>query len=153
MREFEDELDPSMSPTQLVNAASELLSEFTKMTCLITTPRRNQITLRQIEFLRLDESRVLAILVLNDRDVQNRVIHVDESFTDSELTVSANLLNQEFGGGPLSEIREAVAESLRSDKSNMDGLMRRALSVVDGALKTEDSPRVCLLYTSPSPRD
>ena len=96
MREFEDELDPSMSPTQLVNAASELLSEFTKMTCLITTPRRHQITLRQIEFLRLDESRVLAILVLNDRDVQNRVIHVDESFTDSELTVSANLLNQEF---------------------------------------------------------
>ena len=141
MREFEDELDPSMSPTQLVNAASELLSEFTKMTCLITTPRRNQITLRQIEFLRLDESRVLAILVLNDRDVQNRVIHVDESFTDSELTVSANLLNQEFGGGPLSEIREAVAESLRSDKSNMDGLMRRALSVVDGALKTEDSSK------------
>ena len=97
VREVEAELDPNLSPVELINTASELLSQFTQMTCLITTPRRNQSHLRQLEFLRLDDERVLVILVLNDRDVQNRVIHLDKSFSDQELVQAANLLNQEFG--------------------------------------------------------
>ena len=53
---------------------------------------------------------MLVILVLNDRDVQNRVIHLDKSFSDQELAQAANLLNQEFGGRPLMDMREAVSQ-------------------------------------------
>ena len=125
VREVEAELDPNLSPVELINTASELLSQFTQMTCLITTPRRNQSHLRQLEFLRLDDERVLVILVLNDRDVQNRVIHLDKSFSDQELVQAANLLNQEFGGRPLVEMREAVMTSMRADRERMDEVCRR----------------------------
>ena len=61
IQEIESELDPDMTPAELLAAASDLLSQFTQMTCLITTPRRNQVNLRQVELLRLDDQRVLLI--------------------------------------------------------------------------------------------
>ncbi|RPG32060.1 MAG: heat-inducible transcription repressor HrcA [Gammaproteobacteria bacterium TMED92] len=137
VREVEAELDPNLSPTELINTASELLSQFTQMTCLITTPRRNQSHLRQLEFLRLDDERVLVILVLNDRDVQNRVIHLDKSFSDQELAQAANLLNQEFGGRPLIEMREAVMASMHADRERMDEVLHSALTMAEGALPAD----------------
>jgi heat-inducible transcriptional repressor len=137
VREVEAELDPNLSPSELINTASELLSQFTQMTCLITTPRRNQSHLRQLEFLRLDDERVLVIMVLNDRDVQNRVIHLDKSFSDLELSQAANLLNQEFGGRPLMDMREAVLVSMRADRERMDEVMHSALTMAESALPAE----------------
>ena len=137
VREVEAELDPNLSPSELISTASELLSQFTQMTCLITTPRRNQSHLRQLEFLRLDDQRVLVILVLNDRDVQNRVIHLDQSFSDQELSQAANLLNQEFGGRPLEEMREAVFSSMRADRERMDAVLQSALTMAESALPAE----------------
>ena len=140
VREVEAELDPNLSPSELINTASELLSQFTQMTCLITTPRRNQSHLRQLEFLRLDDERVLVILVLNDRDVQNRVIHLDKSFSDQELAQAANLLNQEFGGRPLEEMREAVFSSMRADRERMDEVLHSALTMAESALPAQSPP-------------
>jgi len=138
-KEIEAELHPDMSSSELVNAASNVLSQFTQMTCLITTPRRNQVSLRQIEFLRLDELRILVILVLSDREVQNRVIHLDKPFSDNELTQASVLLNREFGGKPLMQVRNSVVKSMQDDKDRMDQLMQRAL---DMAAKAFDSKEV-----------
>ena len=138
-KEIEAELHPDMSSSELVSAASNVLSQFTQMTCLITTPRRNQVSLRQIEFLRLDELRILVILVLSDREVQNRVIHLDKPFSDNELAQASLLLNREFGGKPLMQVRQSVVESMQDDKDRMDQLMQRAL---DMAAKAFDSKEV-----------
>lgn len=129
VREIEAELNPDMTPAELVASASDLLSHITRMTCLITTPMRNQVTLRHLEFVGLDHNRVLVILVLNDREVQNRVIHTEQAFSDIELNQAANLLNKEFGGRSLLEIRQAVVASMQADKDRMDNLMQDALDM------------------------
>jgi heat-inducible transcriptional repressor len=125
-REIEFELNRDLAPSELITVASDLLSHITQMTCLITTPRRNQVILRHVEFLQLDEDRVLVILVLNDREVQNRVIHTDRAFTHIELTQSANFLNHEFGGRSLLEIRRQIFDGMQADKDRMDELMQSA---------------------------
>lgn len=134
VEQLQNELNPNMTPSELLATASEMLSQFTQMTCLITTPRKNQVNLRQLEFLRLDEHRILAILVLDDREVQNRVIHMEEPFSDNELTQAAVLINREFGGKPLMEVRHSVISSMREDKAHMDALMQRALDVAAQAM-------------------
>ncbi|HBK18271.1 MAG TPA: heat-inducible transcription repressor HrcA [Gammaproteobacteria bacterium] len=138
IQEIESELDPDMTPAELLAAASDLLSQFTQMTCLITTPRRNQVNLRQVEFLRLDDQRVLVILVLNDREVQNRVVHLDRPFSDNELTQAAALINREFGGKSLAVVRSSLVDSMQADKDRMDSLMQEALDMAAKAFdKTE----------------
>lgn len=140
-REIEAELNPDLAPTELVSSASDLLSEITQMTCLITTPLRNQVSLRQVEFMSLDSERVLVILVLNDREVQNRVIHTERTYTAVELTQAANYINREFGGRPLMDIRQALHESMQADKDRMDTLMQAALDMASATF-AEPSPDV-----------
>ena len=138
IEELQSELNPNMTPSELLATASDMLSQFTQMTCLITTPRKNQVNLRQLEFLRLDERRILVILVLGDREVQNRVIHVDEPFSDNELAQAAALINREFGGRPLMEVRHSVISSMREDKEQMDALMQRALDIAAQAMPGQE---------------
>lgn len=137
-REIEFELNRDLAPSELITVASDLLSHITQMTCLITTPRRNQVILRHVEFLQLDEDRVLVILVLNDREVQNRVIHTDRAFTHIELIQSANFLNHEFGGRSLLEIRKQIFDGMQADKDRMDELMQSALDMAAAAFEEPD---------------
>lgn len=130
---LQGELNPDLSPKELVESASTLLSHLTHMTCVITLPRREKVALRHVEFLPLSDRRVLVILVLNDREVQNRVIHTDREYAESELNQAANYINREFGGFTLLRVREALLESMQADKDRMDGLMQTALDVASRA--------------------
>jgi heat-inducible transcriptional repressor len=127
--QLEGELNPDLSPKELVESASNLISHLTRMTCVITLPRRDQVSLRHVEFLALSGSRVLVILVLNDREVQNRVIRTDRDYLESELIPAANYINREFGGLSLLRIREALLESMQADKDRMDTMMQTAIEV------------------------
>lgn len=133
------ELNPDLAPADLVSSASEILSQITQMTCLVTTPLRNQVNLRQVEFLGLGEDRVLIILVLNDREVQNRVIHTEREYSDIELNQAANFINQEFGGRSLMEIRQAIINSMQDDKDRMDSLMQTALDMASATFAEDEA--------------
>jgi heat-inducible transcriptional repressor len=133
------ELTPDLSVKELAESASHILSDLTRMTCLVTLPRRDNAALRHVEFLPLAGNRVLVILVLNDREVQNRVIHTDREYQERELLEAANYVNREFGGLSLVSLRQALLESMQDDKDRMDRLMQTALDVASRALVEEDA--------------
>lgn len=122
-------LDPDMPPNELALAASRLLSQVTHMAGVVTMPRTEHLSLRQVEFLPLSDDRVLVILVVNDREVQNRVIHTERAYDEAELTRAANFINDAFAGQPLDAIRKGVLESMRDDKARLDAAMQAALDV------------------------
>jgi heat-inducible transcriptional repressor len=122
-------LNPDLAPVRLVESASNLLAAISRMAGVVTLPRREQVSLRQIEFLPLTANRVLVILVINEREVQNRVIHTDREYTESELVQAANFVNREFAGESLPHIRAALLDSMQRDKVSVDRLMQLALDV------------------------
>jgi len=133
LSQLEGGLNPDLSAKELVESASNLLSHLTRMTCVITLPRRDQVALRHVEFLPLSGCRVLVILVLNDREVQNRVIRTEREYAEIELNQAANFINREFGGLSLITLRQALLDSMQADKDHMDGLMQTALDVASRA--------------------
>ena len=124
-----DGLNPDLAPARLVESASTLLAEISRMAGVVTLPRREQLSLRQIEFLPLTANRVLVILVVNERDVQNRVIHTDREYGESELVQAANFINREFAGESLQHIRTSLVEGMQRDKASVDELMQLALDM------------------------
>src|SRR5450631_2925588 len=70
-----------------------------------TLPNPNYIVLSHIEFVVLSENRALAIMVMDNREVQNRVIHLDRHYSSEELRTAANYLNEEFSGRSLPDVR------------------------------------------------
>lgn len=131
-------LNQGLSPNELIESASQLLAESSSLVGLVTTPRPEQTLLRQIHFLTLSGQRVLAVLVVNEREVQNRVVETERQYTDTELLQAANYINQEFGGRTLFEIRKKILESMREDQSKMNNLMQTSLDVASKAFEQND---------------
>ncbi len=128
----------SAEPQALVQTASNLLSSMTKLAGLVTLPRRAHTALRQIEFLPLSDRRVLAILVLNDRDVQNRILHVHRDFTADELQRAGNYLTELFGGRELHTVRESVLAELSETRASMNELMVDAIEMAQQAFPEQE---------------
>lgn len=123
------------SPADLAQAASTLLSQLSRMAGVVTIPRRNLAVLRRIEFLPLSGNRVLAILVVNQHEVQNRVIATDRAYGADELERYANLLNERFAGRELVGLRQALAQEAADAQSRINLMLREAASMAEQALR------------------
>jgi len=135
--QFEDALKDT-DPQALVLSASNLLSAVTKLAGVVTVPRRAHIALRQIEFLRLSEQRILAIVVLNDRDVQNKILNVHREFTEEELRRAGNYLTEQFGGCDLDEVRNRLLTELRETRESMNTMMVEAIEMAQQAFPADE---------------
>ena len=127
-------------PQLLVNAAAQMLSQLTHYAGVVATPRRRDASFRHIEFLRLSERRVLLIIVTAEGDVQNRILHTDRAYSQTQLLEASNFLNQHYAGQPFHNIRALLAEELRQLREDIVGLMTAAVEASDAALaeKGED---------------
>jgi heat-inducible transcriptional repressor len=125
---------------ELLSAVSSLLSNITSMAGVVTIPRVHQATLRQIEFLPLSEKRVLAILVINDREVQNRILHIDREYTAAELQRAANYINENYAGTDLLQIRERLISDLETTRDSMNRAMHDIIAVAQAAMH-ETTPK------------
>ncbi len=128
------ELVPA-SGTDLLQTASGLLSSLSRLAAVVTVPRRNMAILRRIEFLPLSDHRVLAILVVNQCEVQNRVLHVERDYSAAELEQCANALNEHFAGRDLVGLRRELAEELRGARDQMNQTLLQAVTLAEAALR------------------
>lgn len=124
---------------RLLEKTSQLLSEVTHLAGIVTVPRPEQQSLRQLEFLPLGDNRVLAILVVNNREVQNRIIHTAKVYSAAELQEAANYLNRAFAGKDLREVRNDLLREMSETREAMDRLMRVVVEVAEKALLSAPS--------------
>ena len=122
-------LEPAHTTAQLLKTASEVLSHLTHWVGVVTIPKVEKTILRHIEFLPLSAHRTLAVLVVNDRDVQNRIIMTDRAYSAAELQQIANFLNQHCVGQDLNTSRQGLLNGLYEDKMQVDHLMQKAIEV------------------------
>jgi heat-inducible transcriptional repressor len=114
-------------PKALVAAASQMLSSVTRLAGVVTLPRQSHAALSQIEFVPLSDNRVLAILVVNGREVQNRILQLERYFSADELRRASNYLNMEFGGKELSAVREHLVAQLKETREHLNEMMLDAI--------------------------
>jgi heat-inducible transcriptional repressor len=101
--------------------ATSLLSGLTRGAAVVVTSKDNA-RLKQIEFVRLEPERALAILVGEDGSVENRVLQVPRDLPASALVEAANYLNARLRGRTLSEVRAEIEAARVAAQSELDGL-------------------------------
>jgi heat-inducible transcriptional repressor len=117
------------SSKSLIAAASQLLSSVTHLAGVVTLPRTQQAAITQIEFVGLSENRVLAVLVLDDREVQNRILQLDRYFSPDQLKRAANYLNEQVRGRTLNQVRQEILRQMKETHEHMNQIMVDAISV------------------------
>jgi len=113
----------------LVQTVSQMLSNVTHMAGLVTLPNPHYVALSQIEFIALSENRALAIMVMSNREVQNRVVQLDRHYSTEELRRAANYLNESFSGRSLPDVRAQLVGQLQETRKHMNQLMQDAIQM------------------------
>lgn len=131
MGQLQARLEAGEGTQALVASVSEFLSGVTRLASVVTLPRLQQMELRQVEFLPLSENRVLAILVTNEHEVQNRILRLPRGYSGDELQRVANYLNAEFGGKAIAQVRRDLLQGMRKDREIMDEIMRNAVTMAE----------------------
>ena len=133
------ELNPDKTAAELVQSASSLLSSITAQAGVVTVPRQQTNQLRQVEFLPLSGNRVLVILVVNEREVQNKIIHTQRPYTATELHDAAVMVNQRFSGRPLNQVQAQIVREMHEARSQIDNYMQATLDLASKALDQESA--------------
>jgi len=139
--QLQQQLDPDMDINELVNQASQLVSQITQMAGIISVPKQTSAKLRHIEFLPLAEKRVLVIMVTNEKDVQNKVLHLHREYSANEWQNAANYLNQHFTGQDVHKIRQSLLQDLHQSRQQVDEVMQAAVEAAEKALSDDEASK------------
>jgi len=129
VEEIERRLSEASNGRALVQTVSQMLSSVSHMAGLVTLPNPHYVALSQIEFIGLSENRALAIMVMNNGEVQNRVVQLDRRYSGEELRRAANHLNEAFAGRSLPDVRAMLVRQLQETRQHMNQLMQDAIQV------------------------
>jgi len=143
--QLRDQLEIEQEPSILLSSASQMLSELTHMAGVVMMPRRERVAFRQIEFLPLSGDRILTILVTNEEEVLNRIIHTKKSYTRSELEQASNYLNQAFSGRTLTSMRETLFREMQQTRKDLDRNMTQALEIAGQLFQQEEPAEDCVI--------
>lgn len=134
-----EELNARQDLHSLLERTSSMLSEITRFAGIVMLPRQDQHALRHVEFVALSGNRILVVMVINDREIQNRIIHTAREYTPSELQQASNYLNDMFVGKDLTWIRAELLKELKKMKENVNQIMQTAIEMAQQAFLKTDS--------------
>jgi len=119
--------------------ASRILHRLTRHAGVVASPRAEGERLKRIEFLKLREGRVLAVLVSASGRVQNRLLSLPPPAPgESELVEAQNYLNSLLSDLTLEQARARLAAEREAQRSELSRLRERALSLGVAAVQLEE---------------
>jgi heat-inducible transcriptional repressor len=116
--------------------ASALLSGLSRGAGVVVTTKANA-RLKHIEFVRLDPTRALVVLVADDGTVENRLLSLPTGLPASALIEAANFLNARILGKTLGELRAEIAQHREQMERELDSLTAR---LVESGIATSSGP-------------
>ena len=106
---------------QMLTEASQMLSGMSRGAGLVLA-NKSEAALKHIEFIQLEPTKALAVMVSQNGDVENRVVDLPAGVTTSQLHEASNYLNAHIRGRTLAEARTEIARLREETKAALDTL-------------------------------
>jgi heat-inducible transcriptional repressor len=125
----------------LLDGTADLLHDLSHHAGVVTTPRPKVDPMRQLEFVRLRENRVIAVFVSEAGIVTNKLVHLDFPMESGELERAASYLNEKIheaqAAPSMPDLRERILADMRADQSALRHLMEKALALAEQTFAAE----------------
>jgi len=113
----------------VLTEATALLSGLSRGAGVVVTTKRDP-RLKHIEFVRLEPTRALVVLVGEDGTVENRILEIPIGLPSSALIEATNYLNARLQGRTIADLQAGMRAMLEAGRAELDGLTARV--VADG---------------------
>ena len=118
-REIERNIVRDQPIEEALAAASAALSGLSQAAGVVLAPKR-ELTLRQLNFVQLSNSRALAVLVGADGSVENRIVTLERGTSPGALVEVSNFINARLTGLTLSEAEIRLRAEILERKEAID---------------------------------
>ena len=106
---------------QMLTEASQMLSGMSRGAGLVLA-NKSEAALKHIEFIQLEPTKALAVMVSQNGDVENRVVDLPAGVTTSQLHEASNYLNAHIRGRTLAEAKTEIARLREETRAALDTL-------------------------------
>jgi heat-inducible transcriptional repressor len=116
--------NPGRTVDSVLAEASQALSGLSRGAGLVLANKAD-LRLKHVEFIRLEPTRALVVLVAEDGSVENRLIDLDIGTTQSALIEASNYLNRHLRGRTLAEARADLDARQSAARAELDKLTQK----------------------------
>jgi heat-inducible transcriptional repressor len=120
--------------TDVLEGVSQELSRASHQIGFAVAPESQAATFRHIDFVPLDDRRVMVVLVATGGEIAHKVIDLERALRPVDLQQAANYLNSEFAGMTLAQVRDAIEARLKQERVLYDQIVARALTLAASSL-------------------
>ncbi|MEZ5773363.1 MAG: heat-inducible transcriptional repressor HrcA [Hyphomicrobiaceae bacterium] len=129
-RQIERQVDGSKSAgsiEQVLGEASELISGLSHCAGVVLAEKQSA-RLKHVEFVRLEPTKALVVLVSDSNRVENRIVDIPRGLPASALVEASNYLNAQIRGLSLAEARSRIEGDLARSKAELDELTGKLIA-------------------------
>jgi heat-inducible transcriptional repressor len=119
---------------QVMQQTSRVLRELSHLAVVVQTPRPESDPIAQVEFVRLRDNTLLAVIASSSGQIQNKLVTVETPLSDNELDRIHEYLNSFVAGLTLAEARARIAQQIEDERIASDRLVKQALTLASAAV-------------------
>ena len=125
---------------------AKLLAVNTNYASMISAPRYNRNKLKFIQLSRVDERKLLAVVVVEGNIIKNSIFEVEERLSEEDILSLNLMLNTNLNGLTIEEINLEIIAKLKEQAGNHTDVIGKVLDAVADAIRSDEED--LQIYTS-----
>jgi heat-inducible transcriptional repressor len=128
---------------EVFQETAHIISQVTKNVSLVLAPQLTQAKFRCLQFLPLDDYRVITVLMTDAGFIENKIVEMPSGATFEDFQRMARVINDNLAGHTLDTIQHHALSEIRDEISD-EPLYESALEIIHRALDTGKRERLYL---------
>ncbi|AGX42090.1 heat-inducible transcriptional repressor HrcA [Clostridium saccharobutylicum] len=128
---------------KIVRQTSALLSELTKLTCVIETPSVKKSFVKSIQLIKVDEHNIVSVFLTDTGLIKNHIMKLINKAPDVRTLTRINeVINNRLVGLSIEQINLEVINNLKRDLGEYEEIFNAILPILYETLNVSDSSEV-----------
>ena len=128
---------------QVFQETAKIISKLTRNVSLVLAPQISKAAFRCMQFLPLDDHRVIAVLMTDAGFVENRIMEMPAGSSFEDFQRMAKVINGCLAGHTLGAIQNGSLKKIETEIGD-NGLYESAMTLIDKALNSQRKERLYL---------
>jgi heat-inducible transcriptional repressor len=125
-------------PQEVMQRVSRMLRELSRLAVVVQAPRPESDVISHIEFVRLRDNQLIAVIASASGQIQNKLVPVDFPVPPGDLERINNYLNDLVAGLTLDQVRARIVHEIESERAR-DQVLARGLELAVAAVPADTS--------------
>lgn len=129
---------------RILKQATSLLSELTKLTCVLRSPSVKKSYIKSIQLIKIDNADILSVIITDAGIIKNNIIKVSKIISSEILSKLTLILNARLKNLTIEQINLEVINNLKNDLIGYEDIFNAIIPALYDTLNAVESSEVYL---------